>query len=229
MERDIRELLNLYNPNDPLDHAWTIRLRGTLSRGWASSSSRACLQKTWQVVGRADQARKKGVFHSGPGGRADRGGTREDGQLRAFYNVCRHHAAAVVTEAEGCAKQFRCPYHGWTYGNDGALKGMVEFEGVCNFDRGKNGLVPVKVDTWENFVFVNLDGRAGELREFLAAIPEIVAPLQLTKKLKYFDRRIYTLKCNWKVYVDNYLDGGISRAACAQGIEQRDRIHEVHD
>jgi len=85
---------------------------------------------------------------------------------------------------------------------------MVEFEGVCNFDRGKNGLVPVKVDTWENFVFVNLDGRAGELREFLTAIPEIVAPLQLTKKLKYFDRRIYTLKCNWKVYVDNYLDGG---------------------
>ena len=90
----------------------------------------------------------------------------DDGQLRAFYNVCRHHAAAVVTEPQGCAKQFRCPYHGWTYGIDGALKGMVEFDGVCNFDRAKNGLVPVRVDTWENFVFVNLDGRAAPLREF---------------------------------------------------------------
>jgi choline monooxygenase len=132
----------------------------------------------------------------------------EDGQLRAFYNVCRHHAAAVVTEAQGCAKQFRCPYHGWTYGIDGTLKGMVEFDGVCNFDRAKNGLVPVRVDTWENFVFVNLDGRAAPLRDFLGIVPELVAPLGLAKKLHFFDRRVYALNCNWKVYVDNYLDGG---------------------
>jgi len=69
----------------------------------------------------------------------------------------------------------------------------------------------------------------GSCGSFLPRFPEIVAPLQLTKKLKYFDRRIYTLKCNWKVYVDNYSGRRISRAACAQGIEQRDRIHEVHD
>jgi len=161
------------------------------------------------VVGRTDQVREKRNFFT-----ADLAGEPivvargEDGQLRAFYNVCRHHAAAVVTEAEGCAKQFRCPYHGWTYGNDGVLKGMVEFEGVCNFDRAKNGLVPVKVDTWENFVFVNLDGRAAALRDFLGAVPGFVAPLRLAKKLKYFDRRVYALNCNWKVYVDNYLDGG---------------------
>ncbi len=128
--------------------------------------------------------------------------------MRAFYNVCRHHAAAVVTEVQGCAKQFRCPYHGWTYGIDGALKGMVEFDGVCNFDRAKNGLVPVRVDTWENSVFVNLDGRAAPLRDFLGIVPEVVAPLELAKKLHFFDRRVYTLNCNWKVYVDNYLDGG---------------------
>ncbi len=166
---------------------------------------------TWQAVGRADQVRESGHFFT-----ADIAGEPivvargEDGQLRAFYNVCRHHAAAVVTVPAGCAKQFRCPYHGWTYGNDGALKGMVEFEGVCDFDRAKNGLVPVKVDTWENFVFVNLDAHARPLAEFLGVVPEIVAPLQISKKLHYFDRRIYTLNCNWKVYVDNYLDGGIT-------------------
>jgi choline monooxygenase len=85
---------------------------------------------------------------------------------------------------------------------------MVEFEGVCNFERARNGLVPVKVDTWENFVFVNLDVRAVVLLEFLGKVPNVVAPLQLKSKLKYFDRRVYTLSCNWKVYVDNYLDGG---------------------
>jgi choline monooxygenase len=85
---------------------------------------------------------------------------------------------------------------------------MVEFEGVCNFERKENGLVPVRVDTWENFVFVNLDGNAAPLAEFLGKVPSLVAPLKLSEKLHYFDRRIYTLNCNWKVYVDNYLDGG---------------------
>src|SRR2546426_9740567 len=209
MQRNVRDLLNLYNPNDPLDHAWTIPSPWYFDPGIHELEQHSVFAKTWQVVGRADQVRDKGSFLT-----ADLAGEPivvtlgDDGQLRAFYNVCRHHAAVVVTEAEGCAKQFRCPYHGWTYGNDGALKGMVEFEGVCNFDRAKNGLVPVKVDTWENFVFVNLDGRAAPLLEFLGKVPELVAPLQLKKKLKYFDRRVYTLHCNWKVYVDNYLDGG---------------------
>ena len=209
MERNVRDLLNLYNPQDPLDHAWTIPSPWYFDAGIEALEQQSVFAKTWQMVGRAEQARKKGEFFT-----ADIGGEPvvvargEDGVLRGFYNVCRHHAAAVVTEAQGCAKQFRCPYHGWTYGNDGTLKGMVEFEGVCNFDRVKNGLVPVQVEIWENFVFVNLDGRAAPLAEFLGAIPKLVAPLQLAKKLKYFDRRIYMLNCNWKVYVDNYLDGG---------------------
>jgi choline monooxygenase len=209
MERNIRDLLDLYNPNDPLDHAWTIPSPWYFDARVGDLEQQSVFAKTWQVVGRVDQVREPGNFFT-----ADLAGEPivvargHDGKLRAFYNVCRHHAAAVVTEAQGCAKQFRCPYHGWTYGIDGALKGMVEFEGVCNFDRAKNGLVPVLVDTWENFVYVNLDGRATPLRDFLGAVPGIVAPLELTKKLKYFDRRIYTLHCNWKVYVDNYLDGG---------------------
>jgi choline monooxygenase len=209
MERNVRDLINLYNPNDSLDHAWTIPSPWYFDARINALEQQSVFARSWQAVGRADQVRDKGNFFT-----ADLAGEPivvargEDGELRAFYNVCRHHAAAVVTEAQGCAKQFRCPYHGWTYGVDGALKGMVEFEGVCNFDRGKNGLVPVKVDTWENFVFVNLDGRAEALQEFLGMVTGLVAPLQLGKKMKYFDRRIYTLRCNWKVYVDNYLDGG---------------------
>ncbi len=209
MERDVRDILNLYNPRDPLDHAWTIPSPWYFDPRIAALEQQSVFAKMWQVAGRADQLRETGNFFTADiAGEPVVAARGEDGQLRAFYNVCRHHAAAVVTETQGCAKQFRCPYHGWTYGTDGALKGMVEFDGVCNFDRAKNGLVPIKVDTWENFVFVNLDDRARPLRDFLGSVPEIVAPLQLTKKLKYFDRRIYTLNCNWKVYVDNYLDGG---------------------
>jgi choline monooxygenase len=209
MSRDVRSLLDLYNPNNPLDHASTIPSPWYFDEGLGELENSAVFGKSWQAVGRADQVQNPGQFLT-----ADIAGDPivvvrgEDSQLRAFCNVCRHHAAAVVTEAQGCAKQFRCPYHGWTYGIDGALKGMVEFDGVCDFERSANGLLPVLVDTWENFVFVNLDPDAGSLRDFLGSIPPIVAPLQLTKQLRYFDRRIYTLQCNWKVYVDNYLDGG---------------------
>ena len=209
MERSVTSLLNLYHPEDPLEKASTIPSPWYFDPRIARLENERVFARNWQVAGRIDQVREKGQFFTAQLGEEPIVVAHgEDGVLRAFYNVCRHHAAAVVTEAQGCAKQFRCPYHGWTYGNDGALKGMVEFEGVCEFDRAKNGLVPVPVDTWENFVFVNLDGQAGSLKNFLANVPDLVAPLRLTEKLKYFDRRVYTLNCNWKVYVDNYLDGG---------------------
>jgi choline monooxygenase len=209
MERSVREVVNLYNPHDPLEEAWTIPAPWYFDEGIAELECASVFGRTWQVLGRVDQVRDNGQFFT-----ADLAGEPlvvargDDGQLRAFYNVCRHHAAAVVTEAQGSTKQFRCPYHGWTYGIDGALKGMVEFDGVRNFDRAKNGLVPLRVDTWENFVFVNLDARVAPLRDFLGVVPELVSPLDLAKKLHFFDRRVYTLNCNWKVYVDNYLDGG---------------------
>lgn len=209
MSRSVRSLVHLYNPTDALDKAWTIPSPWYFDAAFFEAERSAVFANSWQAVGRAEQVREPGQFFT-----ADVAGEPmvvargDDRQLRAFYNVCRHHAAAVVTAAQGCAKQFRCPYHGWTYGNDGSLKGMVEFEGVCNFDRAANGLVPVRVEVWEHFVFVNLHAHARPLPEFLGVVPEIVAPLQITQKMHYFDRRIYTLNCNWKVYVDNYLDGG---------------------
>ena len=208
-ERSVRDLLNLYNPANPLEKAWTIPAPWYFDERLAQLERESVFAANWQVAGHLDQVKEAGQFFTIEVNNEPLVVVRgDDGKLRAFYNVCRHHAAAVVPEAQGCAKNFRCPYHGWTYGNDGSLKGMVEFEGVCNFDRADNGLVPVRVDTWENFVLVNLDGRAAPLSEFLGKVPELVAPLKISETLKYFDRRIYTLNCNWKVYVDNYLDGG---------------------
>jgi len=208
-ERSVRDLLNLYNPANPLEKAWTIPAPWYFDERLARLERDAVFAANWQMVGHLDQVKQPGQFFTIDVNNEPLVVVRsDDGKLRAFYNVCRHHAAAVVPEAQGCVKNFRCPYHGWTYGNDGTLKGMVEFEGVCNFERADNGLVPVRVDAWENFVFVNLDGRAPSMREFLGKVPELVAPLKITESLKYFARRIYTLNCNWKVYVDNYLDGG---------------------
>src|ERR1700731_1820928 len=183
----VQDILDLYNPGNTLEKASTIPAPWYRDKRIEELERISVFSGTWHVAGRLDQVREKRQFFT-----ADVAGEPivvvrgDDAQLRAFYNVCRHHAAAVVPELQGCAKQFRCPYHGWTYGIHGALKGMVEFDGVQDFDRADNGLVPICVDVWENFVFVNLDGRAAPLRNFLGAVPEIVAPLELTKKLHYF-------------------------------------------
>ncbi len=158
MERSLQEILQSYNEKSPLEEAYTIPASWYVDERVAALERRFVFGGTWQVVARADQVQQPGQFVT-----ADLAGEplvvvrTNDGELRAFYNVCRHHAAAVVSEAEGSASIFRCPYHGWSYGLDGALKGAPEFEGVCGFDRGNNGLVPVQVAEWEQFVFVNLD------------------------------------------------------------------------
>jgi choline monooxygenase len=204
----IPDILASYDDKAPLAEASTIPAPWYTDARIAELETKTVFSKTWQLLGRADQVEKPGHFVSatvaGDPVVTVRG---QDGVLRAFYNVCRHHAAAVVTEPCGQASILHCPYHGWNYGLDGSLKGMPEFDGVKNFERQKNGLVPIKVETWEKFVFVNLDPNAAPLREFLGGLVKRVAPLEVSK-LHYFDTRTYDIHCNWKVFVDNYLDGG---------------------
>jgi len=208
MEVSVREILAIYDENAPLSEASTIPAPWYVDARIAELEARTVFSKTWQMVGRVEQVQKSGQFVTanvaGEPVVVVRG---NDGVLRAFFNVCRHHAAAVVTEPCGQTSILHCPYHGWNYGLDGSLKGMPEFEGVKNFERQQNGLVPVKTETWEKFVFVNLDAQAVSLAEFLGGLVKRVAPLGVGK-LHHFDRRVYDIHCNWKVFVDNYLDGG---------------------
>jgi choline monooxygenase len=204
----VEEILARYDEHAPLAEASTIPAPWYVDQRIAELERLTVFSNTWQVVGRVEQVRLPGQFVTatvaGEPIVAVRGA---DGQLRAFYNVCRHHAAKVVTEPCGSASILHCPYHGWNYGLDGSLKGMPEFDGVKNFERRDNGLVPVKVDTWEAFVFVNLDTQAEPLNNFLGGLVRRCEPLGLSR-LHYFDSRAYDIACNWKVFVDNYLDGG---------------------
>jgi len=204
----VDQILAIYNDKAPLSEASTIPAPWYVDPRIAELETQTVFSKTWQMIGRIDQVEKAGQFVSafvaGEPVVAVRG---NDGVLRAFYNVCRHHAAAVVTEPCGQAQLLHCPYHGWNYGLDGSLKGMPEFDGVKNFERQQNGLVPVRAEIWEKFVFVNLDPHAESLASFLGGLVKRAAPLGLAK-LNFFDTRAYDIACNWKVFVDNYLDGG---------------------
>jgi choline monooxygenase len=204
----LSSILAAYDANAPLAEASTIPASWYVDARLAELETKAVFGRTWQMVGRLEQVERTGQFVTaivaGEPIVVVRG---NDGILRGFFNVCRHHAAAVVTEACGQASILHCPYHGWNYALDGSLKGTPEFDGVKNFDRQQNGLIPVRVDTWEKFVFVNLDPEALPLRHFLGGLVKRAAPLGVSK-LHYFDSRVYEINCNWKVFVDNYLDGG---------------------
>ncbi len=208
MQVSIEQMLAEYDDQAPLAEASTIPAPWYVDPRVAELERLSVFGKTWQLVARTDQLQKPGEFVStilaGEPIVVVRG---TDDVLRAFYNVCRHHAAAVVTEPCGQASLLRCPYHGWNYGLDGSLKGMPEFEGVKNFDRAQNGLVPIRVEIWECFVLVNLDPKAATLQEFIGGLAKRVAPLKISK-LHFFDRTTYNIHCNWKVFIDNYLDGG---------------------
>jgi len=208
MALPLHEILLSYNDESPLAEASTIPAAWYVDERIAHLERQHVFGGTWQVVARVDQLQRPGQFVTTQlAGEPLVIMRSADGNLRAFYNVCRHHAAAVVTEAEGNAAIFRCPYHGWSYGLDGGLKGAPEFEGVCGFDRAQNGLVPVQCEAWEQFVFVNLDPNAAPLAGFLGGLVARVAPLNLAS-VHFFERRVYSMGCNWKVFVDNYLDGG---------------------
>ena len=208
MQLSIEQILSSYDDHAPLARASTIPSAWYVDARIAELERLSVFSKTWQLVARTEQVEVPGQFVSttvaGEPIVVVRG---NDEVLRAFYNVCRHHAAAVVTQPCGQASLLHCPYHGWNYGLDGSLKGMPEFDGVENFDRAQNGLVPIRVETWECFVFINLDQDAAPLTDFLGGLVPRVAPLGISK-LHYFDRRTYNINCNWKVFVDNYLDGG---------------------
>jgi choline monooxygenase len=129
----------------------------------------------------------------------------KQGTLRAFSNVCRHRAGPIA-QGSGCKNVLRCGYHGWTYALDGRLIGTPDIEGVEFFDRNTMGMVPLRLETWEQLIFVNFDQNAESLSAYLAKIPEQARGFQFDG-LQSVERRDYIIDCNWKVYVDNYLEG----------------------
>jgi choline monooxygenase len=208
MSDHLQSILRQYDPTAPLERAWTIPAPWYTDPEVAALEQQAVFGAGWQYVAPLDRLEAPGSFATavvaGEPVVVVRG---RDGALRGFFNVCRHHAAAVATEECGSCSVLRCPYHGWTYDLDGRLKGAPEFEGVEGFDRDASGLMPVAVETWERFVFVRLSDKGMSLKEHLGDMAAGVAKLELSR-LKFFERRRWTLNCNWKVYVDNYLDGG---------------------
>jgi phenylpropionate dioxygenase-like ring-hydroxylating dioxygenase large terminal subunit len=129
----------------------------------------------------------------------------EEGRERAFVNVCRHRGS-VVAEEPGNRKTIQCPYHAWTYGLDGSLRAAPrsEREGL---DLSKISLVPVRLEGWGPFRFVNLDAEAAPLAELLGDIPDRLAGGGLdVEELAFHHRTDWEVGANWKIACENFLE-----------------------
>lgn len=208
MQHHLENTLLQFDPDRPLEKAATIPSSWYLDPEIYALERREVFGETWQVVGRSDQVVEPGSFFT-----AEQAGEPilvvrdEEGAVRAFYNVCRHRAAQVINESEGQAKKLRCRYHGWTYDLAGRLRGTPEFDGVADFRREDNGLMPVVVQTWGPLVGVHLGQASSSLEDYLSPLPQRMAGLGL-ERFEFVSRREYRIACNWKVFIDNYLDGG---------------------
>ena len=209
MQKPLCEIINSYNSNAPLDKAFTIPASWYTDKRLYELEQQTVFANSWQLVGRMDQVMSPGAYlTSNVAGEPIVVVRGNDGVLRGFFNVCRHHAAAVMTEPHGTSTQLRCPYHGWTYSLAGELKGTPDFSEVCTFEKAENGLVPVDTTIWENWVFIRIEKQSESIEQFLG--PDLVQQLRSLRldKFKWMERRHYAFDCNWKVFVDNYLDGG---------------------
>jgi len=175
--------------------------------GAATLDRRAVFARSWQLV--ADASR---VAEPGDVAVAEVAGVPlivvrgADGTLRALHNVCRHRAGPLARCDVRGAKALRCAYHGWTYELDGHLRAATEMGDAQAFDVGAIRLPEAAVAEWQGLVFAALD--PAHAPPFAALVAGIDGRLgQDLAALRFDHRRSYDVACNWKAYVDNYLEG----------------------
>jgi len=128
-----------------------------------------------------------------------------DGELRAFLNVCRHRGHVVASGA-GRRETLQCPYHAWTYALDGRLRAAPRSDRESGFETDELGLVPIQVDTWGPFVFVNPDPDAAPLADALGDVPSRLAEVLDVNALEFRFRTEFELDANWKIACENFLE-----------------------
>jgi phenylpropionate dioxygenase-like ring-hydroxylating dioxygenase large terminal subunit len=179
------------------------------------------LARHWLCAGHASQAAEKGDYFlfelANESVIVVRG---EDGVLRGFANVCRHRGSRICSEQDGNAKFLVCPYHGWTYGLDGALRAARHM--TTDFDAATHGLKPIHLRVIEGLVFVSLAAEPLGLGHVEATLRDCLGPHGWAAS-RVAHRERYAIAANWKLAVENYLEC----YHCAPSHPEYSRLHAI--
>ena len=177
------------------------------SKDWFDLEIERIFKRSWGYVGRVDRVPNAGDYVA-----FDYAGTpviivrARDGKVRAFANSCRHRGSEILRAGSGtCKAALKCPYHGWAYGLDGKLIGAAGMEETKDFDKARHGLIPIRLETWAGFMFINPGETGPSLLEWLDDLPELTASYGF-EDWACTRRREYELACNWKIIIENFND-----------------------
>jgi choline monooxygenase len=202
----LRHELERFDPELPIEDAWTPPASWYTSQAVWELERRSVFARAWQPIARVDEL-ESGTYASGCFAGTPFVVTRERaGMVRALHNTCRHKGREVVV-GRGRADELVCGYHGWSYRLDGALASAPRMAGVRGFERDALALPRMGVEELGPWIWVAPDPAAPSL---LRRVAPLVERLESGgwQALRFASRKSWTIDCNWKVYVDNYLDGG---------------------
>jgi choline monooxygenase len=190
-----------------LESATALPARFYVGEAMLAMEKRAVFARSWQLVAHQGQLAEAGDHVVEQVGDVPvivvRG---QDGVLRAFPNVCRHRAGPLALCNGKGARALHCKYHGWSYTLEGQLRSAPEMQGAADFDVSAIRLPPLRVVEWQGLVFVALSENVPSFEEVYAGITERIAPIDLSA-MRFLRRDSYDIACNWKVYIDNFLEG----------------------
>jgi phenylpropionate dioxygenase-like ring-hydroxylating dioxygenase large terminal subunit len=127
----------------------------------------------------------------------------ENGQINAFYNMCRHRGSRVVTETKGhCEKALVCPFHGWSYNFDGGLKNIPRAKSFPPLDREEFGLKTLDCEVWHGLIFIRFGGDGASIAESFAEAEEEVGMYQMAEMKPYDEPWRWDFDLDWKSIVD---------------------------
>ena len=200
--------LPLLDPQ-PLSHATALPARFYVDADMPACDRSRVFDRSWQLIGHVCQLRDPGdhvvADFAGLPVIAVRG---TDGEIRAFHNVCRHRAAPIATCDGLAARSLRCRYHGWTYTLEGVLRSAPEMGGTLDFEPADVCLPQLAVRVWQGLVFAAVEEtNAPDFHAFTAGIDDRLGTSRGLERFGHHRRVGYDVACNWKVYVDNYLEG----------------------
>ena len=192
-------------PSVAISEAMTLPQRYYTDPEWFQQEMEAIYFDTWLCVGRVGQIPNAGDYFVRRVGNASVIVTRdEQGAIRAFHNVCRHRGTLLCKDDEGkFAGRIQCPYHAWTYKLDGSLANAPHMEKVQGFREADYPLNAVASAVWDGHIFINLSARPIPFSEHLAGLDRKFRPWRM-EELQMVERRVYQLKANWKLIIQNY-------------------------
>lgn len=190
----------------PLEHAFALAATFYSGAESAERDRKAVFARGWQLLAHVEQLAEPGDHVVGEIAGVPlllvRG---NDGILRALHNVCRHRAGPLALCNGRGAKRLRCHYHGWTYALDGQLLNATEMDDACDFTVAAIRLPETHVAEWRGFVFAALDP-AASFAEIIEGIDARLGERQLAGYV-FHRHYAYDIDCDWKTYIDNYLEG----------------------